>query len=778
MTEIRRHLIASVLIIIGLELFFLKTGDTGVPDRSAFVLKAVSFFFFYCLLDHLFEFLVGGKVSSVLSILPAAVIFLLLRNNEALHYLETAAIAAAVIRAAFVLFPQIDDLIQYGVFVLDAAAIYLRFGRSVFIGTFPTDKILFIVLTILTLSSLQIILCEKNRGAFPFWYFILIGAVSLTAPMKKDPIDWTPVIRAGQAVSQRVSDIADHASYIFSSVFLRESYTAGYSSLLVNGEQISRSNRIQLNLDIDEKPYHTYIDEETSESMMVRKTVYLAGGEAVDRQQIINYLMFMHEHGVSREYASLFSHVSGMTIEYAYLETSDEIAPVNSILLESEYGKIESGQSGKRHKKGYKIKTAYIDMDYGSPYLTSLLSEIGAVKKTAPDSNEKAAGEDDSVYGRTASGVGGNQFTYEDACQSMTELYGVDFKTVMSRDEFEEASDAFYDASLTAYTSTDGTSTRMKELSDDITKNAGTDYEKCRLIEAYLRKYKYDTNAVGGHDPASDMSTARGMADIAERFLFETQKGYCVHYTSAMVMLLRSAGIPARAQTGFRYVFPFKEEKEYSVSSNCAHVWPEAYIEGFGWVPFEPTSGFRPAADFTWHMKAKNEPESTDNYDEADLPELPETSESADAEQGFSKEADDRAGHSFLKFAWPIIISIAATLVILIAGATVIGKLRYVRGTPEKRLIMDVEMIKKRIHRQSEEKFDDRGLLSDYIERAPLELQSDLKRVFGAYYRIIYGNDAENSVSAEENELAKRLREQLNHRAKPSGEESSARSMK
>jgi transglutaminase-like putative cysteine protease len=103
------------------------------------------------------------------------------------------------------------------------------------------------------------------------------------------------------------------------------------------------------------------------------------------------------------------------------------------------------------------------------------------------------------------------------------------------------------------------------------------------------------------------MSTDAGMADIADRFLFETQTGYCVHYTSAMVMLLRLSGIPARASFGYRYVFPFEKEEAYEVDGGCAHTWPEAYLAGIGWVPFEPTAGVLKPAAYTWRRTAGGE---------------------------------------------------------------------------------------------------------------------------------------------------------------------------
>ena len=768
MTEIRLHLFALALFVIGLEGYLLKKGEVHGSERSTFVLTAFCFFALYSLLEYLFRLFTGKRASAVLSLLPAGIVFLFLRDSAVRDGLATtvvaaAAIVAAAVRAACSFMPYRDSVLQYGVFVPDAVAIYFRFGRQLLDGSHSTDRILFIVLTILTLSSLQKIVCERNRDAFPFHYFILIGVIMLSAPMGKDPIDWTPVVKTGQRVAESALGIVDRASYYLSSLFQSGDYTTGYSSLLVDGRRVNQTDKTQLNLKIYETPYHVFRDAKTDKNMVVKKTVYLTGGRAADRAQLIRFLKFMRDHGVSHEYAALFSEVAKMDVEYAYLDTFDEIAPVNSIVLQSERGKIVEGTGIRRHRKGYRIEAEYLDIDYGSPYLIDLLREDGGMA--------------DSMFERGEL----RPFSYDDACGYMTELFGVSLEKIMTRGEYEEACNETIDAAhftkaadgddtggsvkeknenpMREYLATDGADTRMKELARDITKNAENCYDACRLIEQYLRQYTYDTDAVGGYDPKSNMSTSGGMADIAQRFLFETQKGYCVQYTSAMVILLRISGIPARVQTGFRYVFPLEEESVYPVSSNCAHVWPEAFIDGFGWVPFEPTAAFRRQADYTWRRKAKSTPESTGDYDAGDVPDLPDPSTFDPALPIDSEQINEADTPAIMKVVWPVLFCIAGILIALIFYMTVFGKLRYMRATPEKKLVMDVEMIKKAILRQSEEKFIDRGLLMDYVGRVPSEMRPDIKRVFDVYYRITYGAEADGHVTPEENELARNLRD-------------------
>ncbi len=83
--------------------------------------------------------------------------------------------------------------------------------------------------------------------------------------------------------------------------------------------------------------------------------------------------------------------------------------------------------------------------------------------------------------------------------------------------------------------------------------------------------------------------------DFVDYFLFEQKEGYCTYFASALTIMARCVGIPARYVEG--YILPPKpSEKQsnlYNVTNNQAHAWTEVYFEGYGWLPFEATSPFR-----------------------------------------------------------------------------------------------------------------------------------------------------------------------------------------
>jgi hypothetical protein len=84
------------------------------------------------------------------------------------------------------------------------------------------------------------------------------------------------------------------------------------------------------------------------------------------------------------------------------------------------------------------------------------------------------------------------------------------------------------------------------------------------------------------------------LQDPIDTFLFETRSGFCSHYATAFVYLLRIAGIPARVVGGyqggeFNKVGGFLEVKQAD-----AHAWAEAWLEHKGWVRFDPTAAIAP----------------------------------------------------------------------------------------------------------------------------------------------------------------------------------------
>ncbi len=730
------------LLVLFMEVYFLFREMPEDFSRDLFSFSVISFFFFYSVLEHVFSIFAGKLPAAFFSVLPSALLFVLLNDFELLPYLGIASLLAAALRLVFSHLPFCQKIIVLGSFVLEAAAIALCLALDCFKGGEKSSLLMFVFLSVLVLSALVELIVEKSKNSYPFMLFLILAVILTFIPVKTEPIDWSIVAKAGERIADRMGDIYNSVTYYFADLFNDDEYTTGYSSLDVTGESVGKSYKTQLLLSTYERPYFVFEDPETKEMMKRKRTMYLAGGRGVGKEELVEYLDFLYSNGVTKEYAELFSRTSKLNVEYVFLKTGDVIAPSNSYEIFQGTKRIYEGTSEQIHKKGYSITSQYIDIDYGSVYLTSLMRRSAA----------------------------GKTFSYEEACSYAFELYGIDLRDSVSEEEFyriiagmDETRSANSQAALLAESSVKGASARMKELAQTLTGSYNNDYDKCKAIESYLRQYTYSYSVSEGKSRGEGMSTYEGMDKIAESFLFESGKGYCVHYTSAMVTLLRLSGIPARAVSGYRYVFPFEAQDSYKVSGNCAHTWPEAYIENVGWVPFEPTSAYLAAENRTWNkvMKVRSEAEETPSeieqqpeitdYGVVDVPDFEEEEEEVDTQKLLT-----------LKIAGvvlPVVLSVVFLLLLLILGAFLIRELSYKNASPDQKLRTDVEQIKKYIRKYSKEEFYDRGFLSDYTLRVPQDLRADSEAVFSLYYRLLYADREGFEVTDADNLRAKRLRE-------------------
>lgn len=82
-----------------------------------------------------------------------------------------------------------------------------------------------------------------------------------------------------------------------------------------------------------------------------------------------------------------------------------------------------------------------------------------------------------------------------------------------------------------------------------------------------------------------------GSMDPVEHFLFEGRRGHCELFASAMVILLRSVGVPSRVVVGFAPGEPDLFGGGYRVLEAHAHAWTDVYVPGHGWQEFDPTPG-------------------------------------------------------------------------------------------------------------------------------------------------------------------------------------------
>jgi hypothetical protein len=120
---------------------------------------------------------------------------------------------------------------------------------------------------------------------------------------------------------------------------------------------------------------------------------------------------------------------------------------------------------------------------------------------------------------------------------------------------------------------------RIGGLAKTWTQSAATPLEKARAIENHLRtEYRYDLASPSG-----------GTAVPLDDFLFDSKRGHCEFYSTAMAVMLRQVGIPSRNVTGFIGGTYNRFSRNYTVRQGDAHSWVEGWIDGVGWTTFDPT---------------------------------------------------------------------------------------------------------------------------------------------------------------------------------------------
>lgn len=209
-------------------------------------------------------------------------------------------------------------------------------------------------------------------------------------------------------------------------------------------------------------------------------------------------------------------------------------------------------------------------------------------------------------------------------------------------------------------------STTLPQLPDVIAATArevagdeGTAYDKAVRLQRWFRSaggFTYSVEAPVGDGPND------GSLDVMSAFL-SVRRGYCVHFASAMAVMARSLGIPARVGVGFLPGTSLTEgsqrQGQWEVTFRDAHAWPELYFQGVGWVRFEPTPAVQTGSPPSWTLGTS----STNDDPEASASASVSPSSSASVrpdEETSSSDSSDRTG------IWSIIDAVPWRLVGLV----------------------------------------------------------------------------------------------------------------
>ncbi|MCL6626824.1 MAG: transglutaminaseTgpA domain-containing protein, partial [Alicyclobacillus shizuokensis] len=129
---------------------------------------------------------------------------------------------------------------------------------------------------------------------------------------------------------------------------------------------------------------------------------------------------------------------------------------------------------------------------------------------------------------------------------------------------------------------------RVDQLTRTVVHGETREYQVVERIINYLQdNYAYQTDDIPVPGPHTD---------YVDQFLFDTRRGYCNNFASALAVMLRTIGIPTRFVTGFASgdldTSYTGKDGRYIIRNDDAHSWVEVYFPQAGWIPFDPTPGF------------------------------------------------------------------------------------------------------------------------------------------------------------------------------------------
>ncbi len=217
----------------------------------------------------------------------------------------------------------------------------------------------------------------------------------------------------------------------------------------------------------------------------------------------------------------------------------------------------------------------------------------------------------------------------------------------------------------------------VRDLARSVTAPATNDYERALMLQRWFRQdggFTYDLRRAPN-------GTGNG---TLETFLSpEGRVGYCEQYASAMAVMARVLGIPARVAVGFLEPDDLGDGR-WEYSSHDLHAWPELYFAGAGWVRFEPTPAGRAETVPTYTQQEIRPPQDdpTTNPTTDDIANPPRDTASAAPDVQAEDVADAEGGRSL---PWvPVLVTllvVALLVLVLLAPRTVRRRRRAARLT-------------------------------------------------------------------------------------------------
>jgi transglutaminase-like putative cysteine protease len=570
---------------------------------------------------------------------------------------------------------------------------------------------------------------------------IMVGVIAVFIPSNTHPIQWNMAKRMISMVTDKWSDIT-YDFGILSGKY-SEDFTinfTGYSNEDGSklGGDVNKREQVILTVKPNEKTYgSTYLtgsirDEYASNGWNRSNINYGTNQETLT--DFYQLLYGLYQKGVEPKGNEILFHKISLDVDYKYIKTKNIFYPLKEyqIIIPGNNIRFDSSTptllTNKRLGKGFSYQINYFEINYKSETIQEFLRSVSKV-----DSKGNSI-----VYDTSQS-----KYNKEECIEYLKNLLNHAYydETILN-ENFNKAMESRIEQIHQYYTKVPNqVPERVYNLAKEITKDCDNNYDKLRAIEKYLSSFTYTLTPT---------STKAG-EDFVDYFLFQQKEGYCTYFASSMAILGRCINIPTRYVEGILISDTLNREEEYKVKSSSSHAWVEAYIDGVGWIPFEPTPNMRDVRYNEWKVKAA----SKENFTSINTTVFPTpsispsiTSNQKEIDLAMAKERVKRIQY-MIRFICIIIALFVLIFIVIIIGLNHNKKGIYKNASKKDKVKFIIRDIFDYLALEGYA-FDYCETMIDYVERIGKEYDTtsiSLEDIIRIYMRIRY---TDNEILEEE----------------------------
>lgn len=497
---------------------------------------------------------------------------------------------------------------------------------------------------------------RRSAGLFLYPISVLLVVLAVLLPARETPIRWQPVRDLFNRISVNMESVETTLKIWFGAI--PEKFTISFNGMSFTDEDGS--------VNVDDPSVLMYV----STSGMTKSPLYLRGNvsstytgtgwedesesyfsEEEPEIELYELQYSMLRSGLTPESGEDLYKRSTVLVEFDDIVTKSLLygAPLSDIEIETEDTRINYDAYGsnirfqRMQKIGLIYSMTFIETNWGSPTLIEYLRSLTDFRYV--DDNT----DFDSL-----------EITVGSAIRSLSTVVDTPDPVFFS----EGIADRLAERARTireVYTQLpESLPDRVYDLAREITDSCETTYDKILAIEDYFKDgYTYSlTPAAFPED-----------RDFVDWFLFDTNEGYCTYYATAATVLARCIGLPARYVEGVTVADTLRSRDVAEITNRSVHAWTEIYLEGYGWIPIEPTPGLGVGRNEAWALRMTGGGSAMPSIPEIPPEEPQEEMPQTEIEEGPSAAelaALEAQRREQMKRFWSITTAVAAGVIVVV----------------------------------------------------------------------------------------------------------------